>query len=388
MTERIALPIDLDDFRAVVREWLSKHVPRRALLSTDTAEGFEAHREWEQQLHAAGLAAIHWPEQFGGRGLGILETATFEEEYVRSGAPERLNIVGLHICGPTIMEHGTEEQQRTWLPDLLACRAIWSQGFSEPDAGSDLAAIRTRGTVQDDLVVLDGQKIWTSLGKWCDWILTLVRTDPNAPKHAGLSLIVVDRHTPGVEPRPIRQITGEEGFAEVFFKGAEVPRENIIGPLNGGWGAAMKLLAHERGPGVGSPAKFERRIAQLLRIAEEQQAYRDPYWRQRIAQHVVDAQVYRWTWERDLQLRAAGAYPVELASINKLMWTQLDLDLAETTWETLGDHAELAFDAPLSAAYPDWLHDYWYSRAHQIAAGTTEINLNVVARRVLNLPRD
>ena len=384
---RALTPQQLADFREEARGWLRENLPIEPFRSIDEPEGFEDHRKWEQALYDAGLAAVHWPEEFGGRGLDAVATAAFEEEYNRVGAPERLNIVGLHICGPTIMEYGTTEQQAQWLPDLLACRAVWSQGFSEPDAGSDLAAIRTSGEVHDGTIRVNGQKIWTSLGKWADWLLTLVRTDPDADKHSGLSLLVIDRHSPGVSVRPITQLTGEQSFAEVFFDDVVVPRENLVGPLNGGWGAAMALLAHERGPGVGSPATFERRLEEVLRIAEEVGAADNPYWRQQVAQHVADAQAYRWVWERDLELRARGAYPVEMASINKLLWTELDHQIAETVWAMLEDRAELLESASENIAHRDWNHDYWYSRAHQIAAGTTEINRNVVARRWLELPR-
>lgn len=374
-------------FRHEVRAWLRAHLPAEPLPSVDTEEGFEAHRRWERALFDAGLAAVQWPEELGGRGLDAVATAVFEEEYARAGGPERLNVVGLHICGPTIMEHGTPAQQARWLPDLLACRAVWSQGFSEPDAGSDLAAIRTTGIVRDDTVTVAGQKTWTSLGRWADRLLTLVRTDPAAERHEGLSLLVIDRHAPGVSVRPITQMTGEQGFAEVFFDDVVVPREDLVGPLHGGWGVAMALLSHERGPGVGSPATFERRLGQVLRTAEELGVAHDPHWRQQLAQHVADVQAYRWVWERDLQLRAEGRYPVELASVNKLLWTDLDHQVAETTWAMLGERAELLDGASEAVGYPGWIHDYWYSRAHQIAAGTTEINRNVVARRWLELPR-
>jgi alkylation response protein AidB-like acyl-CoA dehydrogenase len=382
----VAVEVD-DAFRSEAQAWLDANVPQTRLPSIETPEGFEAHREWEQALYDAGLAAPQWPEAYGGRGLDPLSSAWFEEAYSRARAPERLNVVGLHICGPTIIEHGTPEQKAAWLPDLLACRAIWSQGFSEPGAGSDLASIRTRADVSDDQIIINGHKIWTSLGKWCDWILMLIRTDATGSKHAGLSLVVVDRHTPGVEVRPIRQLTGEEAFSEVFLTDVVVPRANVVGELNNGWRTAMSLLTHERGPGVGTPIRFERLLEDLWRVAARLGLAGDSYWRCRLGEHAADVQAYRWLWERDLRLRTVGDYPIELACVNKLIWTELDQRMHETGWSMLGEFAELDESAPDYVAPPDWEHGYWYSRAHLIAAGTSEIQRNVIARRGLGLPR-
>jgi alkylation response protein AidB-like acyl-CoA dehydrogenase len=375
------------EFLAWAREWLERNIPAQPLPPMYTDEGVEAHRAWERTLFDAGLAAVHWPEEHGGRALDPITAAAFEQDYIDLGGPHRLNFVGLLVCGPTIIEYGSAAQRSRWLGDLLACRAIWSQGFSEPDAGSDLASLRTRGKVGEGRIVVDGQKIWTSLGRWSDWILTLVRTDPEAPRHEGISMIAIDRHSPGLEVRPIRQLSGEEGFAEVFFDGVEVPVENVVGRLNEGWTAAMSLMKHERGTGLGHPAHLSRQLRQLRRIARRLGLEGDRYWRQRLAEVVADVVAYRWVWERDLQLRAAGAYPPELASVNKVMCSELGSKIAETTWELLGPHAELLEDSPGFAAYDGFNHTYWYSRANMISAGSNEIQRSVIAQRWLGLPK-
>jgi alkylation response protein AidB-like acyl-CoA dehydrogenase len=254
-------------FRDELRAWLRENVPADPLEPSSTPEGFEAHRRWERRLYEAGYAALSWPVEYGGRDADLLTQAIFVEEYARAQAPVRINVLGLGLAGPTLLRFGTEEQRRRWLPGILSCDDVWSQGFSEPEAGSDLANIRTRAELDGDAYVLNGQKTWTSLGRFADWMFALVRTDLLAPRHRGLTFLMVDLHTPGIEVRPIVQITGDAGFAEVFLSDVRVPVGNVVGEVNGGWPVAMATLAFERATGLGSHVRFSRDVRALVELA-------------------------------------------------------------------------------------------------------------------------
>src|SRR5687767_1578018 len=232
-------------FRDEVRSWLRAHVPDPPLDPPGTQQAFDGHVAWERALHAAGYGAIHWPVEYGGRGADVVQQAIFTEEYVLARGPERVTVVGHNLMGPTLMVHGTDEQKRRWLPGMLSAEVIWSQGFSEPDAGSDLAGLRTRATREGDGWRINGQKIWTSYGPFADWIFALVRTDPDAAKHKGITFVAVDLRAEGVEVRPIVQLDGHAGFAEVFFSDVFVPDSDVVGAVNDGWGVAMTTLGFE-----------------------------------------------------------------------------------------------------------------------------------------------
>lgn len=262
------MDLTLDDeqraFRDEVRDWLSRHVPTEAFAPLDTEEGLEQRRAWEKDLHRAGFAAVHWPTEYGGRGMNALGTAIFYDEYLRANAPERLNRLGLGLCGPTLIDLGTQAQRTRWLANILSCDDIWCQGFSEPEAGSDLASLRTRGDVGADEIVVNGQKVWTSHSKFADWMFALVRTNPDVPKHRGLTFLMIDMHDPSVDVRPIRQINHAAEFSEVFLTDVVVPRENVIGDIDGGWSVAMTTLKHERGSGLNTAAHFHQILSEVI----------------------------------------------------------------------------------------------------------------------------
>ncbi|MFN2543072.1 MAG: acyl-CoA dehydrogenase family protein [Actinomycetota bacterium] len=373
-------------FRSEVREWLDEHVPT-SLPSAGTREGFEAHRAWEQHMFRAGYGAIRWPVDYGGRGADIVEQAIFEEEYFLARAPERITVLGRNLMGPTLMTHGNEEQKRVWLPGILSADTIWSQGFSEPGAGSDLASLTTRAVREGDELIVTGQKIWTSYGAFADWIFALVRTDPEAPKHGGITFLAIDMTSPGVEARPIVQLDGQAGFAEVFFDGVRVPAANVVGELNGGWGVAMTTLGFERDAPAAPAARFLRQVRDLVAIARARGLAGDPVVRDRVASLFVRAETYRLQTLRKLSRVAHGESVGAEASAMKLQWSELGRDAYETGLELLDAYGEVSSeDSPL----PDpeqWRHGYWLSRAATIYAGTSEIQRNIIAERVLGLPK-
>ena len=382
-------------FREEVRGWLADHREQiehtRSLDWEAGGEAFERHREWERTLSDAGLAAVHWPAQYGGRDASIIQQAIFTEEYIRARAPERINRLGLGLLGPTLMVYGTEEQKAAHLERILRCDEIWCQGFSEPNAGSDLASLRTRAVLDGDGYVVDGQKIWTSLGRFGDWIFTLVRTNPGAPKHKGITFLLIDMHTPGVEVRPLVQINGDARFAEVFFTGVRVPASNVVGAVDNGWKVAMTTLGFERGTGLGSPAAFNRLFDEMVDLTRanargEGVAADDPDVRRRVAQAYIETRVFDLNSKRMLTRLAHGEETGPEASINKLYWSEMETRLTELAVDVLGERGELEPGTP--DATGDWFNTYLYARASQIYAGTSEVQKNIIAQRVLGLPRE
>ena len=367
-------------FRDEVREWLRNHVPSPPLPPPGTADGFAAHVAWERQLHAARYAAMHWPVEYGGQGADVVQQAIFEEEYLLAGGPERVTVVGHNLMGPTLMVHGTDDQKQRWLPGILAAEQIWSQGFSEPDAGSDLAGLKTRAVRSSGGWVVNGQKIWTSYGPFADWIFALVRTDPQARKHQGISFVAIQLSAPGVEVRPIVQLDGHAGFAEVFFTDVEVADADVVGDVNGGWGVAMTTLGFERDAPAAAPARYQRDLDDLIAVARRHGLTSDPVVRDRIAALYARVEGYRGHALRTLSRLARGESLGSEASVTKLLWSELERDIAETTRELLGAEAEVQLDA-------DWQYRYWYARAATIYAGTSEIQRTIIGERVLGLPR-
>lgn len=375
-------------FRAEVRAWLADNVPDPPLPSPVTPESFAAHVAFEQRLFDAGYAAIDWPPEFGGRGADVVEQAIFEEEYVRAGGPERVTVVGRNLMGPTLMVHGTPEQQRRWLPDILAARTVWVQGYSEPEAGSDLASLRTRAVRENDELVVTGQKIWSSYGPYGDWIFALVRTDPQAERHAGLTFVTLRLDTPGVDVRPITMPDGHAGFAEVFFDGARLPVSQVIGEIDDGWRVAMTALEFERDAPAAAPATYERALAELVDIARARGLAEDLAVADRLGELAVRVETYRLHALRSLSRLGAGRSLGAASSMTKLLWSELERDLFELGMELLGPEAEILDDPhPVLADARDWHSRYWYARAATIYAGTSEIQRNILARRVLGLPR-
>lgn len=382
----LGLTSEQQAFRAEVRSWLREHVPSPPLASPGTSDGFAAHVAWERDLHAAGYAAIHWPRAFGGRGADVVQQAIFEEEYVLAGGPERVTVVGHNLLGPTLMAHGTLEQQRRWLPDLLAARTIWVQGYSEPDAGSDLASLRTRAVRDGEAFVVDGQKIWTSHGPYGDWIFALVRTDPDAPKHAGITFLAIDLDTPGIEVRPITGPDGHQGFAEVFFTGVRVPADQVVGEVGDGWRVAMTALELERDAPAAAPARYQRDLQELVALARARGLQDDAVVRDRLAGLQVRVETYRLHALRKISRVATGDPVGASSSVTKLLWSELERDTYELGLELLGGEGQMV--APAALVDPEgWWSRYWYARAATIYAGTSEIQRSILARRVLGLPK-
>jgi len=378
-------------FQEEVRTWLSDRREQiehtRAVDWEEGGEAFERYRAWERELFEAGLAAIAWPKEYGGRGATLMQQALFTEEYVKAKAPDRINRLGLGLLGPTLMVYGTDEQKSEHLPRILRCDEIWCQGFSEPNAGSDLASLRTRAEIDGDEFVINGQKIWTSLGRFGDWIFTLCRTDPEAPKHKGISFILVDMHAPGVEVRPLVQIDASARFAEVFFTDVRVPRANLVGNLNEGWKVAMTTLGFERGTGLGSPAAFNRMFRDLVDLTRREQRDGDPDVRRRVAQSYIETRMFQLNNQRTLSKLSKGAQVGSEASLNKLYWSEMEMRLLELGLDVLGPRAEVA-EGPEAEHGGELFGDYLYARASMIYAGTNEIQKNIIAQRVLGLPRE
>jgi alkylation response protein AidB-like acyl-CoA dehydrogenase len=370
-------------FRAEVRAWLAGNVPRPALASAGTAEGFAAHRAWERSLSGAGYGGISWPVSYGGRGADVVTQAIFEEEYLAAGAPERVTILGQKLMAPTLMEHGTDEQKQRWLPRILSAEDIWSQGFSEPGAGSDLAAIATKASRVGDDFVVNGQKIWTSYGAFADWIFALVRTDPSAERHNGISFIAVDMTTEGVEARPIVQLDGHAGFAEVFFTDARVPASNVVGDVNDGWRVAMTTLGAERDSPPRSATRYLRDLRELVSICERRGIADDPAVQDEIARLFVQAKCYAFATTRMVSRISHGEDIGVDASVMKLQWSELERTMYETGLELLGP-----LGTSLDEPGAEFWHNYWYARAATIYAGTSEIQRNIVSERLLGLPRE
>jgi len=376
-----------DAFRAEARAWLAAHVPKTPPPSMDTAEGFAAHRAWEKTLHDGGYAMVSWPVEYGGRGANLIEWLIFEEEYWGAGAPGRVNQNGIFLLGPTLMEFGTPEQKSRYLPRMARSEDVWAQGWSEPNAGSDMAAIRTTARADGDDYVLNGQKTWCSRAAFADWIFCLVRTDAKSERHKGLSFVLVPLTTPGVRVRPIPQLDGETGFAEVFFDDARVPRANRVGEEHQGWKIAMATAGFERGLMLRSPARFQATARRLRALWRKRGKDADPALRDAVVRAWMDAEAYSLsTYATASRLLAGGSIGAE-ASLNKIFWSEMDVKMHETALALLGpDAGLLAPAAPPEAA--GWLDGFLFSLAGPIYAGTNEIQRNVIAERVLGLPRD
>ncbi|MFP8873761.1 MAG: acyl-CoA dehydrogenase [Myxococcota bacterium] len=377
-------------FRKEARTWLSEHAPAEPLRSFDTPEGFEEHREWEKILHAGGFAMVPWPVEYGGRGANLIEWLIFEEEYYRARAPGRVNQNGIFLLGPTVMEYGTPEQKARYLPKIASSEEVWAQGWSEPNAGSDMAAIQTTAIRDGDHYVINGQKTWASRGAYAHWLFGLFRTDPDSSRHHGLSFVLVPLDIPGVTVRPIQKINGKPAFAEVFFDDARVPVENRLGEEGTGWSVAMATAGFERGLMLRSPARFQstaERLVDLYRQTLERGDPTAPGMRERVARCWMDAEAYCLnTYQTVSRLLAGGKIGAE-ASLNKIFWSELDVRMHELALELLGPRAELLASAPAAQDVGGWLDGYIFALSGPIYAGTNEIQRNIIAERILGLPR-
>jgi alkylation response protein AidB-like acyl-CoA dehydrogenase len=369
--------LDLDDatleFREEVRAWLVQHV--RRLSSMDTEAGFAQHREWERELADARLSVVSWPEEFGGRGASLLHWVVFEEEYHAAGAPGRVSQNGIFLLAPTLFAHGTPEQCERLLPAMARADVVWAQAWSEPEAGSDLAAIRAHAVRTDGGWLLRGQKTWSSRATFADMGFGLFRTDRDAPRHRGLTYLLFDLRADGVTVRPIAQLDGEPGFAEIFLDDVFVPDRDVLGEVGDGWRVAMSTASSERGLSLRSPGRF---LASADRLVDLWRSSPDSALRDRVVDAWIGAQAYRLhTFGTVTRLAEGGALGPE-SSVTKVFWSELDVALHETALDLLGPRGEVD---------GDWLDGYLFSLAGPIYAGTNEIQRNVIAERLLGLPR-
>jgi alkylation response protein AidB-like acyl-CoA dehydrogenase len=373
-------------FRAEVREWLAANLPSAPLPSLDTEVGFAAHRDWERRMYDAGLAVVTWPADYGGRGASLLDWLVFEEEYWASGAPARVSQNGIFLLAPTIFEFGTRGQKDRFLTPMATAEEVWAQGWSEPGAGSDLAALRSRADKVDGGWRLSGQKTWSTRGAFADWMFGLFRSDPDSSRHHGLTYLLFPLTADGVTVRPIRQLDGEPGFAEVFLDDVFVPDDQVLGAVGEGWKVAMSTTTSERGLTLRSPGRF---MAAADRLVELFVSTSDtaPDAAAAAADSVVDAwmdaDAYR-LYVLGSALRAIEGQPIGAeSSANKLFWTELDIAIHTAALALLGERATLTGDAEAVA----WLDGYQFALAGPIYAGTNEVQRNLVAERVLGLPR-
>jgi alkylation response protein AidB-like acyl-CoA dehydrogenase len=382
-------PPEAEAFRKEFRAWLDANLPADLCgqglggsLETDAAT-LERLRAWNRTLADARYAAIAWPEEWGGRGAGVMEQVVYAEEMHRAQAPGTLNPLGLSNIAPAIIEHGTDDQKRTLLPRMLCGDDIWCQGFSEPNAGSDLASLRTSAVRDGDSWVVNGQKTWNTLGNIANWCELLVRTDPSVPKHKGITCLLVDMTLPGVEVRPLVTITGEKEFNEIFFTDVRVPVDRTLGPVNEGWRVAMTTLAYERGTvaklHLGLRSKVQRLLddARSTPLGDGRTAADDPVLRRHLAGVYLEAELLKLISDRAISAELHGRAMGPEGSIAKLVWSEAEQHLTEVASAVLGPDA-------LSGP---WARDRVYSRALTIAGGTTQVNKNVIAQRILGLPR-
>ena len=348
-------------------------------------------RAWAKKLFEGGYAGLTWPREFGGAGAPYTHQAIFLEEVARAEAPEHIGIIGLGMAGPTIIVHGTDEQKARYLPKILSGEEVWCQGFSEPGSGSDLASLRTRAERDGGDFVVNGQKVWSSFAHIADHCILMVRTDPSAPKHKGITYLLADMHAPGVEVRPLRQITGDPEFNEIFFTDVRVPAANVLGEVNGGWGVAMTTLMHERGTlGFALTARLEVAVKNLVALAKETRtngrlASEDPLFRDRIARQWIELQELRFTNYRALTGLVKTGVPGPEGSIAKLHWSESNQRLGKLALEILGPRAGL--EGPEGPWNGYWQYQQLRSRGNTIEAGTSEVLRNIIAERVLGLPR-
>ncbi|HRO35981.1 acyl-CoA dehydrogenase family protein [Thauera sp.] len=378
-------------FREEVRAWLAANLPREPLASYDTREGFEQHREWERKLFDARLSMVIWPEALGGRGCDLIEWLIFEEEYYGAGAPMRVNQNGQLLLGPTLIEFGTEEQKARFLPRMASSEDMWAQGWSEPNAGSDMAAITSKAILSADGThyVVNGQKTWSTRASFADWLFGLFRSDPGSSRHHGLSYLAVPLDAPGVTIRPIQALNGKQAFAEIFFDDVKVPVENRIGDEGQGWHVAMATAGFERGLLLRSPARFQYTARKLVELykANRELADRDPSIRDAVIEAWTGTEAYALSAYHTVGRLAKGARIGAEASTNKIYWSELDLKMHETAMRILGPFAELTGDAPEVVEAARWLDGFLFAQAGPIYAGTNEIQRNIIAERMLGLPK-
>ena len=378
-------------FRAEIQAWLHDNLERPWLEelrdpANDEDALFEKRRRWQAKLHEAGYLGMDWPPEWGGRGATPVEKAIFQEETYRVDTPPIPNLLGIGLLGPALIHHGSEEQRRRFIPKMLSGEEIWCQGFSEPSAGSDLASLRTRAEPDGSDWRITGQKVWTTLGPWADWIFALARTDPD-DRYGGIGFFLVPLHQEGVEVRPLEQITGESEFGEVFFDGALARGEHLVGKPGEGWRIAMTVLAYERGAmSLAYPAQNDRYLADLIAGLRETGRLTRLGIRERLGRLIVENEVMRANGFRTLATLDAGQAPGPESSIEKILWSEYAVRQSDAALDLLGPRAQLLRTAPHARPDMDWAREFLWSRAGTIYSGSSEIQRNIIAKRVLRMP--
>ena len=387
-------------FRDELRAWLTANVPqdwdsrRGEPAKAQSMEArFEFLKRWQRKMYEAGWAGISWPKEYGGRGASLMEQVIFWQEMAQAGAPPLANVLGLGLIGPTLIAFGTEAQKKRYLSKILSAEEIWCQGFSEPNAGSDLANVSCAAELQGEHYIVNGQKVWNSYGWAADWCELVVRTDPTQAKHKGLTVLLVDMKSPGVEVRPLRQMTGETEFNEIFFHDVRVPAENVVGKVNDGWSVAMGTLMHERGTfGAGLQVMYRRNMDRLIELAQTTErnggkAADGPLIRQKLAQCYAEIEIMRWNQMRAFSRISATGVPGPEGSIQKIFWSELNQRFQQIAQELLGPFGQLEQGDPLAVDNGAWSYGYLRSRGNTIEAGTSEIQRNIIGHFVLGLPK-
>jgi alkylation response protein AidB-like acyl-CoA dehydrogenase len=386
-------------FRERVRAWLKANMPeewdRRAMAASDVprAEAYDVLRQWQRKMYEAGFVGLTWPKEAGGQGLTFLEEMIVHQEMALAKAPPILNILGVGMGGPTIIAYGTDEQKRRYPPKILSCEEIWCQGYSEPNSGSDLAALQTRAVKDGDHWVVNGQKVWTSLAHIADYMMLLARTDPDAPRHKGITYFLLDMKTPGVTVKPLRQLTGDAEFNEVFFDNVRIHESQVLGGVNNGWAVGLTTLMYERlALGFGLQVRLRIAVDNLIDLArrmekEGRQLTKDPVMRQKIAQVWIDTECLKYTGARAITKLLRGEMPGPEASTGKMGWVETHQKIQELAMEIEGPYSQLVAGSDRAVESGIWQYTFLRSRANSIEGGTTEIQKNIIAERVLGLPK-
>ncbi|HXU89955.1 MAG TPA: acyl-CoA dehydrogenase [Methylomirabilota bacterium] len=388
---------DQEAFRQRVRSWLQSNIPddwtKFGLSEVPRPEAYAFLRKWQATLYDAGFIGITWPKEYGGQGLTFVEEMILHQEMALQKAPPMLNVLGVGMAGPTIIAYGTEEQKKRYPAKILSCEEIWCQGYSEPNAGSDLASLQTRAVKDGEHWVISGQKVWTSLAHIADWMMLLARTDPSAPKHKGITYFLLDMRTPGVTVKPLKQMTGDAEFNEIFFDNVRVHERQVLGGVNNGWSVGLTTLMYERlALGFGLQVRLRITMDQLVGMARRMEKNgrsltKDPVMRQKLAQLWIDTESLKYTGARAVTKLLKGELPGPEASTGKMMWVETHQRLQELAMEIQGPYSQLARGAAAAIDGGVWQYSFLRSRANSIEGGTTEIQKNIIGERVLGLPK-
>jgi alkylation response protein AidB-like acyl-CoA dehydrogenase len=386
-------------FKEEVRSWLAHHMPRewasRVAASSEVPrpEAYDLLRQWQRKLYEAGYIGLTWPREYGGRGLTFLEEMVLHQEMALAKAPPILNILGIGMAGPTIIAYGTEVQKKRYPPKILSCEEVWCQGYSEPNAGSDLAALQTRAVRDGDHFLINGQKVWTSLAHVADWMMLLARTDPEAPRHKGITYFLLDMHLPGITVKPLKQITGDAEFNEVFFDNVRVHESQVLGGVNNGWAVGLTTLMYERlALGFGLQVRLRIALDALIEMARRVEKNgtsitKDPVMRQKLAQLWIDTECLKYTGARAITRLLRGEMPGPEASTGKLGWVDTHQRLQDLAMEIEGPYSQITKGSEWAIEGGLWQYSFLRSRANSVEGGTTEIQKNIVGERVLGLPK-